>query len=69
MRSALSALLLAVPAALAGCSGEKPPAPPPAQPSVFDQQLKAIEAAKSIEGTLKEQDQARRRLVDGESKP
>lgn len=54
---------------LLGCSGEKPPPPPAQRPGAFDQQMKAIEAAKSVEGTLKEQDEARRRLIDGEGKP
>lgn len=62
-RLALCTLL----ASLAACSDNKPVEPP--RPSVIDAQLKAMEAARSVEGTLKAEDEARRRLIDGAEKP
>lgn len=67
MNSIYRVLLCASLAALAACSDKPPPESP--RPSVIDPQLKAMEAARSIEGTLKEQDEARRRLIDGTDKP
>lgn len=67
MNSIYRVFLCASLAALAACSDKPPPEPP--RPSVIDPQLKAMEAARSIEGTLKEQDEARRRLIDGTDKP
>jgi len=67
MNSIYRVLLCAPLAALAACSDKH--AAEPQRPSVIDPQLKAMEAAKSIEGTLKEQDEARRRLIDGTDKP
>lgn len=63
-RQALYALFAA--AALCGCSERQPPTPEPPRPGVFDPQLKALEAAKSVEGMLKEQDEARRRQIDND---
>ena len=60
-------LLCAFLAALAACSDKKTVEPP--RPSVIDPQLKAMEAARSVEGTLKEADEARRRVIDGNEKP
>lgn len=48
---------------LAACSDKK--AVEASRPSVIDPQLKAMEAARSVEGALKEQDEARRRMIDG----
>ena len=53
--------------ALAACSDKSPAEAP--RPSVIDPQLKAIEAARSVEGTLKAQDEARRRMIDSTEKP
>lgn len=67
MESINRVLLCASLALGAACSDNEPAEPP--RPSVIDPQLKAMEAARSIEGTLKEQDEARRRLIDGTDKP
>ena len=67
MNSIYRVLVCATLTALAACSDKQPAEPP--RPSVIDPQLKAMEAARSIEGTLKEQDEARRRLIDGTDKP
>lgn len=66
MPGALRLLLCAALVACAACSDRKAVEAP--RPSVIDPQLKAIEAARSVEGTLKEQDEARRRLIDGTDK-
>ena len=66
MPAASRLVLCAVLVACAACSDRKPVDTP--RPRVIDPQLKAIEAAKSVEGTLKEQDEARRRLIDGAEK-
>lgn len=66
MRACFRLMLCASLAALAACTEKKAVEPP--RPSVIDPQLKAIEAARSVEGTLKEQDEARRRLIDGTDK-
>lgn len=67
MPAAWQLLLSASLVACAACSDKKAVEPP--RPSVIEPQLKAIEAAKSVEGTLKEQDEARRRMIDGAEKP
>jgi hypothetical protein len=54
-------------AAFAACSEKKTVEPP--RPGVIDPQLKAMEAARSVEGTLKAEDEARRHLMDGSEKP
>lgn len=59
---------LALPLSMLSACSEKKPVEPP-RPSVIDPQLKAIEAARGVEGTLKEQDAARRRMIDGAEKP
>jgi hypothetical protein len=66
MPAAWRFLLCAALIACAACSDRKAVETP--RPSVIDPQLKAIEAARSVEGTLKEQDEARRRLIDGTDK-
>lgn len=66
MPAARRFLLCAALVACAACSDRKAVETP--RPSVIDPQLKAIEAARSVEGTLKEQDEARRRLIDGTDK-
>lgn len=66
MRASFRLMLFASLSVLAGCTEKKAVEPP--RPSVIDPQLKAIEAARGVEGTLKEQDEARRRLIDGTDK-
>ena len=66
MPAASRLLLCAALVACAACSDRKAVEAP--RPSVIDPQLKAIEAATRVEGTLKEQDEARRRLIDGAEK-
>lgn len=51
----------------AACSREAPP-PPAARPGVFDPQLKALEAARKVEGALKEGEEARRRQLEAAEK-
>ena len=50
----------------AACSREAPP--PAARPGVFDPQLKALEAARKVEGALKEGEEARRRQLEAAEK-
>ncbi|HMV54896.1 MAG TPA: hypothetical protein PLX20_12365 [Rhodocyclaceae bacterium] len=52
----------------AACSREAPPPPPATRPGVFDPQIKAMEAARNIEGALKEGEEARRRQLDAAEK-
>jgi len=52
----------------AACSRETPPPPPAARPGVFDPQLKALEAARNVEGALKEGEEARRRQLEAAEK-
>lgn len=67
MNAVCRVLLCASLMSCAACSDKKTVEPP--RPSVIDPQLKAMEAAKSVEGTLKAEDEARRRLIDSAEKP
>ncbi|MGB0126268.1 MAG: hypothetical protein WBP72_01430 [Rhodocyclaceae bacterium] len=53
---------------LAGCGAPDLPPPKPS-PSVVDPQFKALEQAKGIEQTLKDQAAAQRREIDEAEKP
>ena len=58
-------LLLAIAFGLVACSSEPPPPPPPAKPeprtpTVFDDQIKAMDKAKAVE----DQEMERKRKMD-----
>lgn len=52
----------------AACTRETPPPPPAARPGAFDPQLKALEAARNVEGALKEGEEARRKQFEAAEK-
>jgi len=68
MKFALYAALVAA-LSLAACSREKPPPvdqkpATPAQQTVFDTQIKALQKAKDVQKTVNQQDDATRKAVD-----
>ena len=61
MRLALLATALLC---LGGCVESAPPAPPPPQPTVLDDQFKAIDRAEQVEDDLIQQQQAQDKAME-----